>query len=79
MVSKPEPDNTGNVEIDRTLWLTAEQDALVEDGDPQAAFLWATAGKRMPKAEAEEFGYKPLKAKAEPKPTSKARTKDEDK
>jgi hypothetical protein len=50
---------TGNVEVDRRLWLTADKDKLVEDGDPKAAYLWASRGKKVHAADAERLGYVP--------------------
>lgn len=38
------------------LWLTADRDRLVADGDEEAAFLYAGVGKRFPRAEAERYG-----------------------
>ena len=58
------------ITVDRRLWLTADKDALVEDGDPQAAFLWAVEGREMPKNEADRLGYKPAR-KSHQKDTEK--------
>lgn len=44
------------IEVDRKLWLTAGRDRVVEDGDPAAAFLYATPGQRVPREEAERLG-----------------------
>lgn len=52
------------MELDRTLWLTADRSAVVEDGDALAAFLLGTKGKKVSDAEAERLGL--LKAKAAP-------------
>lgn len=59
-INKPGTGET--VEVDRRLWLTADRQRVVEDGDPQAAFLYATAGARVPRAEAEELGALPAKS-----------------
>lgn len=51
--------NSGNgemVTVDRTLWLTADQQRVVEDGDPQAATLYATPGMQVPHEQAERYG-----------------------
>lgn len=50
------------VEVDQRLWLTDSQDELVQDGDPRAAFLYCTPGKRVPREEAEKFGLLPSPA-----------------
>ncbi len=66
-IDKPQAGD--KITIDRTLWLTAERDRVVEDGDPAAAFLYATAGKRVSAEEAERFGAMPAKSerkKADP-------------
>lgn len=44
------------MKVDRTLWLTADRCRVVEDGDPEAAFLLATAGKDVPDVEAARLG-----------------------
>lgn len=41
---------------DRRLWLTADRDRVVEEGDPDAAFLFVTPGKTVPDAEAARLG-----------------------
>lgn len=46
------------ITVDRRLWLTVT-DELVEDGQPDAAFLWASAGARVDEAEAARVGYRP--------------------
>ena len=40
---------------DRRLWLTAEKDQVVEEGDGEAAFLLAGAGRTIPVAEVERL------------------------
>lgn len=67
--------------LDRKLWLTAAQDALVEDGDKKAAFLYGAKGHIRLTAECKKLGYKPLKKKgkeAEPVENKEAEV-DEDK
>lgn len=56
--------------IEAKLWKTADG-AIVPDGDPRAAFLFATPGDEIPEAEAEELGLVP-KAKVSVKATAKA-------
>ena len=71
------------MKLDRTLWLTADRNEVVEDGDARAAFLLGTAGKEIPDAEAERLGLtsKPAAKKADAPedkqadaPANKART-----
>ena len=45
--------------VDRRLWLTADKGSLVEDGDPEAAFLFAIEGREVDQGAADEVGYKP--------------------
>lgn len=53
-----------SVIVDRRLWLTADKDKLVEDGDPKAAFLWANEGLEVTDEEANRVGYKPKGGKS---------------
>ena len=65
------------MKLDRTLWLTADRDKVVEDGDPKAAFLLGTAGKDVPDDEAKRLGITEKKApaaKQTPAPANKARS-----
>ena len=65
---------------DRRLWLNAEKDAVVEDGDPEAAFLYVTEGQLVPRPEAEELGaVEPEPAKKADKPADKQADKPADK
>lgn len=56
--------------IDRRLFTTADPQTgrptrtLVEDGDPRAAFLWASAGAEKLEDECKAFGYEPNETKA---------------
>ena len=59
---------------DRRLWLTADRETVVEEGDSRAAFLLATPGDEVSDDDAKRFG---LKAPA--KPADKAATKPADK
>ena len=65
------------MKLDRTLWLTAGRDRVVEDGDPEAAFLLGTAGKEIPDAEAERLGLvgKPKAAPVEEKQAEESANK----
>ena len=67
---------TGKVLIDRKLWLDAEGN-VVEDGDPTAATLLASEGKRLPIAEAKRHGLvgedgKLIEPKSTPEPAAPA-------
>ena len=71
------------MKLDRKLWLTEDRSRVVEDGDPEAAFLLGTAGKEIPDDEAERLGLtsRPAAKKAEATedkqadaPANKART-----
>lgn len=44
------------VTVDRRLYLTADRERVVEEGDPDAAFLYAAAGRRVPREEFERLG-----------------------
>lgn len=43
---------------DRRLWLTADQESVVEDGDPAAAFLFVSEGDEVSAEDVERFGLK---------------------
>lgn len=51
------------MELDRKLWLTADRSKVVEDGDPEAAFLYGTAGTEVSADEAKRLGVAAKKAK----------------
>ena len=63
------------VEAGETMWLNADKSKLVADGDPDAAFLFTTPGKRIPREVAEQYGL----VKASKKPEDKQASKPEDK
>jgi hypothetical protein len=44
------------VTISERLWLTADRDRVVADGDPEAAFLLVVAGGELDRSEAERLG-----------------------
>lgn len=48
---------------DRRLYLTADKSRVVEEGDPEAAFLFTTPGKTISDADVERYGLAPKKAK----------------
>lgn len=52
------------MELDRRLWLTADKDGVVEDGDPNAAFLLGNEGTEIADEEAERLGVKAKPASA---------------
>jgi hypothetical protein len=51
---------------DRKLWLTADRERVVEDGDPDAAFLLASKGKELDAATVERYGLEPKKQGGKP-------------
>lgn len=44
------------VESEEALWLNADRSALVAEGDPEAAHLFASAGKRISREDAIRYG-----------------------
>lgn len=48
------------------LYLNADKTKVVEEGDPEAAFLLVASGGQLPEEEAEKYGLTGKKAKAEP-------------
>ncbi len=60
---KPESETVEWVTATETLWLTVDRDRLVVDGDPEAAFLFTTPGKRISLDDARQYGL--LKGKPE--------------
>lgn len=62
--------------VTKRLWLTADKEHIVEEGDPAAAFLYATPGKKVPLAEAVKYRLvkagKPVEAKQADPPENKA-------
>ena len=44
--------------VDRKLWLTADKDQVVEDGDPGASFLFASPGDEVTDEDAKRYGLK---------------------
>lgn len=67
------------ITVDRRLFLTADQDRLVDPDDPAAAFLWAGPGDEVEEADAERLGYQPGEEKEAEAPDDKALEPDEDK
>ena len=61
------------IRVDRNLYLNADKDALVEEGDPDAAYVWAREGSTRSATEADELGYKPS-TKAARQPANKAQS-----
>ena len=75
-----------NCKSDRRLYLTQDKSRVVEQGDRDCAWLFATPGRDISRADAEAFGLEVLDGKivlpgSEPTPpeTPKAREKTEDK
>lgn len=61
---------------DRKLWLTADKERVVEDGDPSSAFLFASPGDEISDADAKRYGVKAKSRPADkqaPAPANKAR------
>lgn len=54
---------------DRKLWLTADRESVVEDGDPKAAFLLAAEGDEVSDEDVKRYGIKARSA-----PANKARS-----
>lgn len=44
------------VTVGEKLWLTADREHVVKDGDPEAAFLLVPAGGSLLRSEAEQYG-----------------------
>lgn len=65
------------VECKEPLWLTADRDRLVAGDDPEAAFLFATPGKKISREDAERYGL--VKAPAKKAPAKKEASPAEDK
>ena len=63
------------VESEERLWLTADGESLVGEGDPAAASLFASPGKRISREDAERFGL----VKARGKQVDKQRVPEADK
>lgn len=47
---------TTSYRADRTLWLTADRERVVEDGSDEAAFLFTVEGDEISVGEAERYG-----------------------
>ena len=52
----------GPVEVNERLFLTADREKVVPEGDPEAAFLFATPGDEVSEEDAKRYGIKPSKA-----------------
>lgn len=65
------------------MWLTADHERLVADGDPEAATLYAGVGTVIPASAVEQFkvvdGYLSRASKAQAKAEDKAQAAGEDK
>lgn len=63
---KPHTDvGSGVVTVDKRLYLTEDKERLVEDGHPDARWLWCTPGTQVPREQAERYG---LLEEPEPEP-----------
>jgi hypothetical protein len=82
MAAKHRPYDWGLTEVDmpskfvtdRKLWLTADKSEVVEDGDPRAAFLLASAGKEIDAETAERYGLSGKAKGGKPNAEAKAVT-----
>lgn len=77
MAFKVEEINETNqsVEVGERLWLTADQQTVVADGDPAAAFLFAAPGTRVSRDDAERYGLVKTKTKPATKDAAPAENK----
>lgn len=55
------------MKADKRLYLNADRSKVVEEGDPEAAYLFAAEGAEVPDAEAKKYGLMGEKPK-EPEP-----------
>lgn len=76
---------SGTFVIDKRLYLTEDEQRLVEEGHPEARWLWCTPGMHVPREQAQRYGLlaepepEAETPKARPRPANKARTRPEDK
>lgn len=85
-INEGEGSVSNKITADRRLWLTADGDELVEDGDSRAATLWAIEGREVLADEADRLGYEPRprdersdhQADEEDEPTSEDEDEDAD-
>ena len=74
---------SNNVTAKERMWLTADHERLVADGDPDAATLYAGVGTTIPASAVEQFkvvdGYLSRASKAKAQAEDKAKAKGEDK
>ena len=54
------------VKITERLYLTADKERVVPEGDPEAAFLFATPGKEISAEDAEKYSLGAKKQAAKP-------------
>lgn len=59
---------SATVVAEQRLWLTADKDELVPDGDPRARFLFSVPGRAIPYADALRYGLLDEPAEPEPEP-----------
>ena len=74
---------SNNIIAKERMWLTADHEHLVADGDPEASTLYAAVGHAIPESAAKQFkvvdGYLSRASKAKAKAEDKAKAADEDK
>lgn len=64
---------------DRRLYHNADRSRIVEEGDPDAAYLLVAEGAELPDAEAKRLGLDAVKAKSKPAETKRVEGPPEDK
>lgn len=53
------------VTVDRNVWITRDAERLVDEGDPEAAALYAMEGQAINERDAKRLGYEPKASKEE--------------
>lgn len=64
-----------SVELGETLWLADDRESVVAEGDPTAAHLLGTKGKRLSREEAERYGLVKARKPSENKQSAPAENK----
>lgn len=60
---------------DKRLFVTADRERVVDEGDPEAAFLLVAPGGSLPIEDAKRYGLIKPEAEPEPKPEPEPETK----
>lgn len=69
----------GQLVADRRLWLTADRSQVVEEGHPDARFIFCGPGRRISVENATRYGLVAVPPKARAKPMDKMRSMAENK